>query len=185
VRSGERSNSAPRSLGGHHLVNWRGEELDARQGQSLSRWPTRGGAASDRNNGDGAPLTIGGRVVRALTSNEHAISTGRAPSIGHCAVGLYVSVVCATDGARFVTVAASEQDCLVRIASYVAEQAARQLWPPSAQRVHELLAAGDAAAAVAEYFRHTGERWDREWLVTTPLDADPRSTAWSGTIPLP
>lgn len=120
-----------------------------------------------------------------LTSGEYAPSTGGGPAIGRPSAVLYISIVCSTDGARFASVAASEQDCLTQIASYVAEQAAPQLWPPSAQHVHELLAAGDTAAAVAEYFRHTGERWEREWLVRASLDADPHSTAWSGAIPLP
>ena len=123
--------------------------------------------------------------MRLLTSDEVAMSTDGGPSIARPSAALYVSIVCAADGARFATVAASEQECLALVASYVAEQAARQLWPPSVLRVQDLLESGDAAAAVAEYFRHAGERWDREWLVTTSLRPDPRSTAWSGPIPLP
>lgn len=98
---------------------------------------------------------------------------------------LYVCIVCAVDGARFAAVAASEQECLAQVASYVAEQAAGQLHPPSACRVRELLADGDMNAAVAEYFRHTGERWEAEWLVTASLHPDSGSTAWSGSVPLP
>lgn len=98
---------------------------------------------------------------------------------------LYVSIVCAVDGARFAAVAASEPECLAQIASYVSEQAAGQLHPPSACRVRELLAAGDPLEAVGEYFRHTGERWEAEWLVTASLRPDLRSTAWSGPVPLP
>ena len=120
-----------------------------------------------------------------LTSNEYAPSTDGGPAVGQRSGALYVSIVCSTDGARFASVAASEGDCLAQVASYVAEQASPQLWPTSALRVHELLAAGDAAAAVAEYFRHTGERWEREWLVSASLDPDPHATAWSGAIPLP
>jgi len=96
-----------------------------------------------------------------------------------------VSIVCAIDGARFVAVGSSEQECLARVASYVAAQAVGQLSPPSACRVCELLVAGDTGAAVSEYFRHTGERWETEWLVTTPLHPDSRSNAWSGDVPLP
>ena len=123
--------------------------------------------------------------MRLLTPTEHAPTAVGGSSIEWPSARLYVSIVCAIDGARFATVAASEQECLSQIASYVADQAVRQLRPPSASRVYEFLAAGDATAAVGEYFRHTGERWDREWLVTTSLNLDPRSTAWSGTIPLP
>lgn len=123
--------------------------------------------------------------MRLSTSNEDARSTLGRPSLGRPSGALYVSIVCSTDGARFATVAATEEACLAQIASYVAEQTGRELRPPSVQRVHELLAAGETSAAVAEYFRHTGERWDREWLVTTSLDPDPGTAAWSGTIPLP
>ena len=123
--------------------------------------------------------------MRQLTLDKHAQSARTGPSMGRLSAALYVSIVCATDGARFASVAASEHECLARVASYVAEQATLQLWPPSALRVHALLAAGDTAAAVAEYFRQEGQRWDREWLVTAPLDPDPSSTAWSSTIPLP
>ncbi len=98
---------------------------------------------------------------------------------------LYVCIVCAVDGARFAAVAASESECLAQVASYVAEQAAGHLHPPSACRVRELLADGDTNAAVAEYFRHTGERWEAEWLVTASLHPVSGSTAWSGSIPLP
>ena len=98
---------------------------------------------------------------------------------------LYVYIVCAVDGARFAAVAASEPECVAQVASYVAEQAAGQLHPPSACRVRELLADGDTNAAVAEYFRHTGERWEAEWLVTASLHQDSGSTAWSGSVPLP
>lgn len=98
---------------------------------------------------------------------------------------LCVSIVCAIDGARFAVVAASEQQCLAQVASYVAKQARGQLRAPTVRRVLEHLAAGDAATAVAEYFSHAGERWEAEWLVTTSLNPDPLSTTWSGAVPLP
>ena len=124
--------------------------------------------------------------MRLVTSKEFAASTdGGRPGIGRPNGALYVSIVSSSDGARFVSVAANEKECLAQIASYVAEQAAPQLWPATAQHVHELLAAGDTAAAVAEYFRHTGERWEREWLVCASLNRDPHKAAWSGAIPLP
>jgi len=98
---------------------------------------------------------------------------------------VYVSIVCAIDGARFAAVAASKEQCLAQVASYVAKQARGQLRAPTVDRVLEHLAAGDAATAVAEYFSHTGERWEAEWLVTTSLNPDPFSTTWSGAVPLP
>jgi len=39
-------------------------------------------------------------------------------------------------------------DCLAQIARYVAEQAQKQLWPSSANRVAALLTTGDQAGAV-------------------------------------
>ena len=125
--------------------------------------------------------------MRPLASDAYALSADGGPAIGQPSGALYVAIVCSSDsdGAHFASVAASEPDCLAQVASYVGEQVTAQLWPPVAQHVHELLAAGNTAAAVAEYFRHTDERWEREWLVCASLDADPRSTAWSGANPLP
>ena len=120
-----------------------------------------------------------------MESKERALAVDSGRAIRWPSALLHVSIVCAIDGARFAAVAASEQECLAQVVSYVAEQAGQQLWPSSALRVRELLSAGDAAAAVTEYFHRTGERWDREWLVTTSISPDLCSTAWSGTIPLP
>ena len=103
---------------------------------------------------------------------------------GHENAMVFVSVIWAIDGPRFAAVASNEEDCLAQIAQYVAEQAQRQLWPPSAGRVAALLATGDQAGAVTEYFRHVGERWDPEWLATARLGLDPVSGAWSGALPL-
>lgn len=118
-------------------------------------------------------------------SDDRARARDPWPAIRGESAPLYVSIVCAVDGARFAAVGASEQACLVQVASYVAEQASGQLFPASARRVNEYLAAGDKATAVAEYFRHAGERWEPEWLVTTSLIRDSFSTAWAGTVPLP
>jgi hypothetical protein len=96
----------------------------------------------------------------------------------------FVSVVWADDGPRFAAVAASEEECLAQIAQYVACQAQWQLWPPSARRVVTLLAAGDRAGAITEYFSHAGERWDAERLTTAKLASSPASNAWSGVLPL-
>ncbi len=103
---------------------------------------------------------------------------------GHENVMVFVSVIWAIDGPRFAAVASTEEDCLAQIARYVAEQAQKQLWPSSANRVAALLTTGDQAGAVKEYFRHVGERWDPEWLATARLGLDPMSGAWSGGLPL-
>jgi hypothetical protein len=123
--------------------------------------------------------------MQALSGTTRDRAAGARRAAGRAETSFCIAIVSGVDGARFAAVAASEQECLVQIGSYVAEQARAQLWPPSADRVHELLEAGEVAAAVAEYFRHAGERWDAEWLVTTPLSPHPRSRAWSGPVPIP
>ena len=104
---------------------------------------------------------------------------------GHENATLFVSIVWAVDGPRFTAVAATEEDCVAQIARYVADQAQWQLWPSSARRVAILLAEGDHAGAITEYFVHAGERWDAEWLTTARLASSPTSDAWSGALPLP
>jgi hypothetical protein len=89
------------------------------------------------------------------------------------------------DGARFAIVATTEEECVTKMAAYVAEQAPLQLWPASARCIQELLASGNPVAAIGEYFRRAGERWDREWLATTSLNPDLRAGTWSGPVPLP
>ena len=97
---------------------------------------------------------------------------------------IFVSVVWAIDGPRFVAVARTEDDGLTQIARYVAEQARWQLWPSAARRVTALLEDGNHARAVSEYFRHVGEKWEAEWLTTARLGLDVASGVWSGSLPL-
>ena len=97
---------------------------------------------------------------------------------------IFVSVVWAIDGPRFVAVARTEEDGLTQIARYIAEQAQWQLWPLAVRRVTALLESGDPAGAVTEYFRHVGERWEAEWLTTARLGLDVASGVWSGSLPL-
>ena len=108
--------------------------------------------------------------------------------IAHCARGkeetIFVSVVWAIDGPRFVAVARTEEDGLTQIAGYIAEQAQWQLWPLAVRRVTALLESGDPAGAVTEYFRHVGDRWEAEWLTTARLGLDVASGVWSGSLPL-
>ena len=97
---------------------------------------------------------------------------------------VYVSIVSAVDGARFITIGTSPSKCMVRVAAYVAEQARQHLWPYAAERVDARLAAGDLSGAIAEYFSHSGERWDTEWLTTLRLHPDALAGRWSGVVPL-
>jgi len=78
---------------------------------------------------------------------------------------LLLAVVCAPDGVRFVAHGHSDLEILRRLASHVARQAPRQLWPLEARRVRLLLRHGRLGAAVAYYFARVGRRWDDEWLV--------------------
>ena len=123
--------------------------------------------------------------MRPLTSERPPVAAGRDRGVPVPIGALHISVVAAIDGVRFAAVGVSEEQCVAQMAMYVAEQAPLQLWPRLAQRVHDLLSAGDVTGAVAEYFRRSGERWDREWLVTTPLHPDSSAGAWSGAVPLP
>lgn len=123
--------------------------------------------------------------MTSLTADEPAMAAERDRADDLLSRVLHIFIVSTRDGARFAVVAASEHQCVAQVAAYVAEQAPLQLWPRSAQRVQDLLAGGDAAAAVREYFRHAGERWDHEWLATTALYPDSGAGAWSGPVPLP
>jgi len=118
------------------------------------------------------------------TSRKGVGATAEGPALERLA-SLHVAIVCAIDGARFVVVAANESECLAQIAAYVAEQASLQLWPRSAARIRKLLAIGDGTAAIAEYFRRSGERWEAEWLHVICLRAHSRSAVWSGAVPIP
>jgi len=118
------------------------------------------------------------------TSGEGVGGTAEDHALGGLA-SLHVAIVCAIDGARFAVVAANESECLAQIAAYVAEQASLQLWPRSAAWIRELCAIGDGTAAIAEYFRRSGERWEAEWLHVTCLRAHSRSAVWSGAVPIP
>jgi hypothetical protein len=117
------------------------------------------------------------------TSREGVGATAEGHALDVLA-SLHVAIVCAIDGARFVVVAADESECLAQIAAYVAEQASLQLWPRSAARIRELLAIDDVTAAIAEYFRRSGERWEAEWMHVICLRAHSRSAVWSGAVPL-
>jgi hypothetical protein len=97
---------------------------------------------------------------------------------------VFVAIVSAVDGARFITIATHPSKCIVRVAAYVAEEAREHLWPHAADRVDARMAAGDLTGAIAEYFRHSGERWDTEWLTTLRLHPDALTGRWSGVVPL-
>lgn len=77
---------------------------------------------------------------------------------------LHVAVVAAIDGIRFAAVETTPQNLLGRLSCYVREMAPQVLWPPEAERVKSLIAAGELEPAVDHYFACVGNRWDREFL---------------------
>jgi hypothetical protein len=90
---------------------------------------------------------------------------------------LFVAVVHADDGVRFMTVAESRRDLVHRVAEYVREWGGYLLRPDHARHLRSLLARGESEAAVELYFGLVGKRWDKEWLVTAVVSADRRDVA--------
>jgi hypothetical protein len=72
-------------------------------------------------------------AMQALSGNARARAAGARRAAKHAETSFCIAIVSGVDGARFAAVAASERECLSQIASYVAEQARLQLWPPSAE----------------------------------------------------
>jgi hypothetical protein len=87
---------------------------------------------------------------------------------------LHVAIVHTPDGVRFVAAALTPAALTERLAEYVRQRAAHQLWPDAARVVHDRLAAGALDQAVASYFAAVGDRWDDERLV---IEAVPTATA--------
>ena len=100
---------------------------------------------------------------------------------------LYVAVVHADDGVRFMTAANSRRDLVLRVAEYVREWGGYLLRPDHARHLRSLLARGESEAAVELYFALVGKRWDKEWLVTAVVSRDDRRdvVAVLGEVALP
>ena len=120
---------------------------------------------------------------RLLSQPEPSVSNAHGTA-GQEEATVFVLVVWAMDGPRFVAVATTEEAGLTQIARYVAEQAQWPLWPPADRRVTAPLESGDRVGEVTEYFCHVGERWEAEWLTTARLGQDAASGVWSGSLPL-
>jgi hypothetical protein len=80
---------------------------------------------------------------------------------------LYVAAVHAVNGVRFAAVAESRHVLIRQVAAYVQRRSADALWLDHARHVRTLVAREDLEAAVELYFDLVGDRWDKEWLVTT------------------
>lgn len=83
-----------------------------------------------------------------------------------------IAVVHTADEIRFSVTSNGREQLVALLAEYVAGHAADRLWPRDAERVRSLLACGEQDAAIASYFAAVGQRWDKEWLVTTVVRAD-------------
>ena len=90
---------------------------------------------------------------------------------------LFVAVVHANDGVRFMTAAESRWELVHQLAAYVKRWGGYVLPPDHARRLRSLLARGEWEAAVELYFGLVGKRWDKEWLVTAVVPSgDKRDT---------
>jgi hypothetical protein len=84
----------------------------------------------------------------------------------------FVAVVHAADGIRFAAVADSRLEVVRRLAEYTRRRAAHTLRPEHARHLRALLARGELEGAVEVYFGLVGQRWDKEWLVTTAVTTE-------------
>jgi hypothetical protein len=100
---------------------------------------------------------------------------------------LFIAVVHADDGVRFMTAADSRRELVHRVAEYVREWGGYLLRPDHARHLRGLLARGEWEAAVELYFGLVGKRWDKEWLVTAAVSTSDRRdvVAVLGEIALP
>ena len=85
---------------------------------------------------------------------------------------LFVAVVHADDGVRFMTAAPSRRELVHRVADYVRRWGGYLLRPDHARHLRALLLRGESEAAVELYFGLVGKRWDKEWLVTAVVPQD-------------
>ena len=100
---------------------------------------------------------------------------------------LFLAVVHADDGVRFMTVASSRRDLVHRVAEYVRKWGGYLLRPDHARHLRSLLLRGESEAAVELYFALVGKRLDKEWLVTAVVStaAPEQCAAVLGEIALP
>ena len=114
--------------------------------------------------------------MKTTTPDVHDALTRRWGCGAVCEVemegSVFVAVVHAADGIRFVTAAGSNAELTCRVAAYVRGRVDDMLPADDARCVHALLAEEDCAGAVERYFGGVGARWDQEWLVTTVVPID-------------
>ena len=91
---------------------------------------------------------------------------------------MFAAVVHAADGVRFVAVGQWANEMAPALVEYVQQRCDDVLWPCAAERVHSLIDARQPYAAIAEYFKQVGSRWDEERLeihIVAQSDAGPRN----------
>jgi len=103
-----------------------------------------------------------GKRKRARTEK----STRGEATGAEAANALFVGVVHADDGVRFMAAATSRRELVNRLADHVRRWGGYLLRPDHARHVRTLLLRGESEAAVELYFGLVGKRWDKEWLVT-------------------
>jgi hypothetical protein len=92
-------------------------------------------------------------------------ATAPAREVGDAHAGIvYLGIIHAVDGVRFVTHAASYPDVIDRVAEYVRVRCEAQLAPEESRRVLALLEDRERDVAVELYFAAVGDRWDKESL---------------------
>jgi hypothetical protein len=128
--------------------------------------------------------------VPAIVKHEKpALSTQvrRARKSSDAEPALFLAVVHADDGVRFMTVASSRRDLIHRVAEYVRKWGGYLLRPDHARHLRSLLLRGESEAAVELYFALVGKRWDKEWLVTAVVSKDvpEQCAAVLGEVALP
>jgi hypothetical protein len=128
--------------------------------------------------------------VPAIVKHENpALGTQlrRAQESSDAEPALFLAVVHADDGVRFMTVASSRRDLVHRVAEYVRKWGGYLLRPDHARHLRSLLLRGESEAAVELYFALVGKRWDKEWLVTAVVStaAPEQCAAVLGEIALP
>lgn len=84
---------------------------------------------------------------------------------------LFVAVVHTVDDIRFSATSRRRDEVVERLAEYTLARAGDQLCACDAAYVRALIACDCPDAAVTAYFAVVGQRWDKEWLVTTVVAA--------------
>jgi hypothetical protein len=87
---------------------------------------------------------------------------------------MFVAVVSAADGVRFVAAGWTRDGVFERLADYVKARLEFELSISAKRRIRALLARGALERGVQAYFESRAHRWDEEWLhvATTVVERD-------------